>query len=224
VDFESYAILFLGVAASWSGIPIVGGAVLAAAGALVADGRLDVWLVIVVAAAAAWTGGYVGYVLGQRVGDMVAQREGRWQRQRQRAIRVGERFYRRWGPLAVFLTPTWVSGALRMPRNSFLAWNALAAIASNLVAVTGAYAIVGVLGRLSAGPGLAGLAAVVIATAAVGVVAWRRARFRQYDRPERPDRSAAGSGRLPRVRACRRWRFSPIRRAAGGAYRRPGRG
>jgi hypothetical protein len=32
----------------------------------------------------------------------------------------------------------WVSGALRMSRNSFLIWNAIAAIASRLVTVFGA--------------------------------------------------------------------------------------
>jgi membrane-associated protein len=184
LDLGWYAILFLGVAASWIGIPIIGGAVLAAAGALAADGQLDVRLVIAVAAVASWTGGYVGYVLGRRAGDALAGREGRWQRQRRRAMRVGERIYRRWGPLAVFLTPTWVSGALRMPRNSFLAWNAVASIASSHVAVFGAYAIVGtVLGRRSPGLGVAVVTVAVIAAGAVGVaLSRRRARFRGSDR------------------------------------------
>jgi membrane protein DedA with SNARE-associated domain len=184
LELGSYTILFLGVAASWIGIPIVGGAALAAAGALAADGKLELWLVIAVAAVASWTGGYIGYQLGRRAGDALAGRAGRWQRQRQRAIRVGERFYRRWGPLAVLLTPTWVSGALRMPRNRFLAWNAFAAIASTLVAVFGAYAIMSsVLGRLAAGPGVAVVGAALVAGAVGGVAVWRlRARFKQNDR------------------------------------------
>ncbi len=178
VDLWSYSVLFVGVAASWIGIPIVGGAALAAAGVLAGDGQLDVWLVLVVAAAGAWTGGYVGYLIGARAGDSLTARPGRWQRQRQRALSVGERVYRRWGPLAVFFTPTWVSGALRMPRNSFLLWNGFAAIVSSLVTVFGAYALAtAVLGQLSVRRGLviAALAAGA-AVAMMGIHVYRRAR------------------------------------------------
>ena len=157
--------LFVGLAASWIAIPIVGGAVLAAAGVLAGDGQLDVWLVLVVAAAGARTGGYIGYLIGARAGDALNARPGGWQRQRQQALNIGERVYRRWGPIAVFLTPTWVSGALRMPRNSFLIWNGLAAIVSGVVTVFGAYAIAAaVLGQLSVSRAL------VVATVAAGAV------------------------------------------------------
>jgi membrane protein DedA with SNARE-associated domain len=177
MDLGSYTILFAGVAASWVGIPIVGGAVLAGAGVLAGEGQLDIWLVIAVAALAAWTGGYLGYLLGARAGQALAVREGRWHRQRQRAMRTGERFYRRWGPLAVFLTPTWVAGALRMPRNSFLVWNAMAAIISSLVAVFGAYAIArAILGQALGSAGLVGLAAVGFGAAACGLLLYRRHR------------------------------------------------
>lgn len=175
MDLWSYTILFFGVAASWIGIPIVGGVVLAAAGVLAGDGQLNVWLVILSAAAGAWTGGYVGYILGSRAADVLTRRPGRWQRQRQRVLRAGERFYRRWGPLAVFLTPAWVSGALRMPRNSFLIWNAIAGIVSSLVTVFGAYAIAGaVLGELSGRRGVLALTVAVAASAAAGFVIYRR--------------------------------------------------
>ena len=66
VDLWRYAALFVGVAASWIGVPIVGGGVLATAGALAGDGKLDLWLVLVVAASGAWTGGYVGCHLYRR--------------------------------------------------------------------------------------------------------------------------------------------------------------
>jgi membrane protein DedA with SNARE-associated domain len=174
-DLWSYTILFGGVAVSWIGVPIVGGAALATAGILASDGHLNVWLVVVTAAAAAWIGGYAGYVLGARAGDALASRPGRWQRQRRRALNVGQRFYRRWGPLAVFLTPTWVSGALRMPRNSFLIWNAFAAIVSSLVAVFGAYAVVSaLLDQLSAGYTPIALAVVFAAAAVAGFAMYHR--------------------------------------------------
>lgn len=172
-DIVTYAILYLGVAASWVGIPVVGAIVLASAGVLAGDGQLDLWLVIAVAAVAAWSGGYVGYLLGARLGDALASQEGRWQRQRRQAIHAGERFYLRWGALAVFLTPTWVAGALRMPRNSFLAWNALAALGSSIVTAFGAYAVASaIFGQLSARLEVMILAAAALAVA--GGTIWLR--------------------------------------------------
>jgi membrane protein DedA with SNARE-associated domain len=174
-----YVILYLGVAASWIGIPLVGASVLAAAGVLASEGELNLWLVIVVASLAAWTGGYVGYLRGVRAGDAVSARPGRWHRQRQHAIRVGEQIYRRcrWGRLAVFVTPTWVSGALRMPRNTFLVWNALVAIVSTCIATLGAYGIgSAALDQLSARRGSIALAVAALTLAAVALAVRRRRR------------------------------------------------
>jgi membrane protein DedA with SNARE-associated domain len=186
MDAWSYVILFASVAASWIGIPIVGGAALATAGVLAGEGQLNVWLVIAVATAAACTGGYGGYVLGARARDVLSSRPGRWQRQRRRVLDAGERLYRRWGPLAVFLTPTWVSGALRMPRDSFLIWNGLAAIVSSLVAVFGAYAVASaLLGQLSARRSVIALAVTVTAAAAAAFAMHRR-RARSHAIERRP--------------------------------------
>lgn len=171
----SYVILYVGVALAWIGIPVVGGAVLAAAGALAGEGQMDVRLAVLVAAIAAWTGGYVGYLIGRRAGVALMDRPGRWQRQRRRAMVAGERFYRRWGPLAVFLTPTWVSGALRMPRTSFLLWNAVAAVVSSVVTVGGAYAVASaVLAEISARPAAVVLIAAGLALAAIACGIWLR--------------------------------------------------
>lgn len=176
MDLWSYTILFAAVAASWVGVPIVGAAVLAGACVLAGDGQLNLWLVILVASAAACTGGYGGYLLGARAGAALAGRPGRWQSQRRRALAVGERVYRRSGPLAVFLTPSWVSGALRMPRTSFLIWNAAAAVTSSLLTAFGFYAIASaILGRLSAQSGLLMLA-LAAAAAVAGLALHRRHR------------------------------------------------
>jgi len=40
----------------------------------------------------------------------------------------GERLWRRWGPLTVVLTPSWVAGALGFPLRRFAAWNLLGAV------------------------------------------------------------------------------------------------
>ena len=172
-----YLILYGAVAASWIGVPIVGASFLAAAGVLASDGELNLWLVITVATVAAWTGGYVGYLIGARAGRAIASRPGRWRHQRRHAMTAGERIYTRWGPVAVFVTPTWVSGALGMPRVRFLAWNALAATASTLIATLGAYGIgTAVLGQLSARRGTTALviAALACVTVIVLIVRHRR--------------------------------------------------
>jgi membrane protein DedA with SNARE-associated domain len=87
----------------------------------------------------------------------------------------------------VFATPTWVSGALGMPRNTFLAWNALAAIASTCTATLGAYGIgAAVLGQLSAKRGTIalGVAALTLIIVTVGAVRHRRSiPARQNRRP-----------------------------------------
>jgi membrane-associated protein len=172
-----YVVLFLAVAASWIGIPIVGAGVLAAAGVLASEGELNIWLVLVVATAGACSGGFAGYLLGRHVGHAVRRTEGRWQRQRQHAIEAGERLYQRWGRVAVFLTPTWVSGALRMPRDTFLLWNAIAAIVSNCAAALTAYGIgAAVVGHLSKRRGTVALAiaAAITAAALLALVRSRR--------------------------------------------------
>jgi membrane protein DedA with SNARE-associated domain len=172
-----YVILYFGVAASWVGIPIIGASFLAAAGVLASEGELNLWLVMIVATIAAWTGGYVGYLIGARARDAVSRRSGRWQRQRQRALNTGERIYRRWGRLAVFVTPTWVSGALGMSRDTFLAWNALAALVSTLIATLGAYGIgSAILGQLSARRGTIALVVAALTLTATAVAIHRRHR------------------------------------------------
>jgi membrane protein DedA with SNARE-associated domain len=190
-----YVILFLAVAASWIGVPIVGAGVLAAAGVLASNGELDIWLVIAVATAASWTGGYVGYLLGVHAGGVLVDCPGPWWRQRRRAIEAGERIYRRWGRLAVFVTPTWVSGALRMPRNTFLVWNALAAVASTCIAALGAYGIgAAVIGQLRTRRGILALAVAGLAVAAVAVAVERRRRAGNAHRSP-PDSGPRPAGR-----------------------------
>jgi membrane-associated protein len=172
-----YAVLYLAVAASWIGIPIVGAGALAAAGVLASEGELSIWLVLLVASFAAWTGGFVGYWLGRRMGGLVTDGKGRRRRQRRHAMASAERLYRRWGRLAVFLTPTWVSGALRMPLRTFLVWNALAAIFSTMTAALGAYGIgTAVLGQLAARRGVLALAVAAMTLVASILVLHRRRR------------------------------------------------
>lgn len=171
-----YAILFLAVAASWIGIPIVGASVLAAAGVLASQGELDIWVVLAVSTAGACVGGYVGYLGGRHAVRFIAgRREGSWHARRARVLVAGRRLYRRWGRLAVFLTPTYVSGALGMPRRTFVLWNALAALVSNATAALGAYGIgAAVIGQLQRPRAIAALAISVVLGLLVAIGVRRR--------------------------------------------------
>lgn len=62
----TYVGLFILVAASWAGVPAVGGAALGAAGAAASQGRLNLALVVGVAAVAGEVGGLIGYAIGNR--------------------------------------------------------------------------------------------------------------------------------------------------------------
>jgi membrane protein DedA with SNARE-associated domain len=92
-------------------------------------------------------------------------------RQREKALARGERFFSRYGLLAVYFAPSWVAGSTGMGGSRFLPANALAGLIWTLLVGGGAYLvgpsiteIVGDIG-LVGGLLLAGLiAAAVVAT------------------------------------------------------------
>ena len=61
-----YLLLFLAVAASWAGVPVIGTTALGAAAVAASQRRLDLVAVIVVAVIAGEAGGLGGYVIGRR--------------------------------------------------------------------------------------------------------------------------------------------------------------
>ena len=111
---------------SWAGLPGPGEAALIAGGAFAARGRLDIVQVELFAFAGAVAGGMVGWALGRRFGGF-ADRPGPLLRLRRRSLRAGERFYDRFGPLAIFLTPSWVAGIHRVTPVRFTVFNAASA-------------------------------------------------------------------------------------------------
>ncbi len=100
-----YLLLFLAVAASWAGLPVIGTAALGAAAVAASRGRLDLAAVIAVAVIAGEAGGLGGYAIGRRWGRRLLERPGRHQERREKMVQRGERLYARWGWLAVFFTP-----------------------------------------------------------------------------------------------------------------------
>jgi membrane-associated protein len=136
-----YVVLFIGVAASWAGVPFVGAAALGAAGVAASQGRLDLPLVVVVSTAAGEVGGLIGYAIGNRWGREILERPGKHQEGRQKMVDRGERAYERWGRLAVFFTPAVVSGTAKMEHGEFVLWNFVASLAFTIAVAASWYGL-----------------------------------------------------------------------------------
>jgi membrane protein DedA with SNARE-associated domain len=124
-----YALLFLAVAASWAGVPVIGATALTAAGVAASQGKLNLAVVVLVATAGGEAGGLIGYAVGNRWGRVLLERPGKHQEGRQRIVEKGEAAYARWGRLAVFFTPAIVSGTAKMRHGQFVLWNLIASFA-----------------------------------------------------------------------------------------------
>lgn len=142
-----YLLLFLVVAASWAGMPVIGTAGLGAAAVAASQDRLNLAAVIVVAVIAGEVGGLAGYAIGRRWGQRLLDRPGRHQARREKILERGERVYARWGWLAVFFTPAIVSGAAKMPPYRFALWNLLDSLGWTVSVAASAYGV----GRLVTG-------------------------------------------------------------------------
>ena len=178
-----YLLLFLAVAASWAGVPLIGTAALGAAAVAASQRRLDLAAVIVVSVVAGEAGGLGGYVIGRRWGRRLLERPGRHQARREKMMERGESLYARWGFVAVFVTPAIVSGTAKMPPYRFAFWNLLDSLGWTVSVAASAYGI----GRLATGHhtwhDIAILAIGLAAGALVTVTAVRRHRRRMVRRP-----------------------------------------
>jgi membrane protein DedA with SNARE-associated domain len=120
-----YTAIALAAFASWAGVPGPGEAAVIAGGAFAARHRLDIVQVELFGFGGAVVGGMIGWALGWHFGAAVASRPGPLLRLRERGLRAGERFFDRFGPLAVFLTPSWVAGIHRVDAVRFTIYNAM---------------------------------------------------------------------------------------------------
>ena len=119
------------------GIPSPGETALVLAAVLASQGKLQIWLVILIGVASAIAGDNLGYLLGRRLGREVFVARGPLQSHRRRAVDAGDRFFERHGPKAVFLArwialvrfaAAWLAGINRMRFAQFFFWNALGGI------------------------------------------------------------------------------------------------
>ena len=181
VDYANvgeYVLLFLGVTASWAGMPAIGTAALTAAAVAASQGRLDLAAVIAISTIAGEVGGLIGYWIGDHWGRELAERPGKHHDRRERMLERGEQAYARWGRLAVFVTPAIISGTAKMKFGQFVLWNFLASLAFSVSVGASAYGI----GRIASGHhssrDVAALVIGLVIGAAIVIVTRRRRRAR----------------------------------------------
>jgi len=136
------------------GIPSPGETALVAAAVLASQGKLEIWLVILIGVCSAIVGDNIGYLLGRRYGRTVFMAPGPFLHHRVHAIRYGDGFFKRHGAKAVFLgrwialvrfATAWLAGINRMPMQRFFLWNAFGGITWGIT-----YGLVGYLGGKAA--------------------------------------------------------------------------
>jgi membrane protein DedA with SNARE-associated domain len=205
VQVAGYPLLFLLVMGESSGVPIPGETALITAALLASRGKLSIELVIVLAVAGAIVGDNIGYLIGRKGGRWLLERPGRFESQRQAALRTGEPFFERHGAKAVFfgrfvlglrVWASWLAGATRMHWRSFVLWNALGGICW----ATAVGLIIYFLGSSASGAletfGIYGLAAAVVALVSF-VMLHRRAQRRDTSEG-RPKANGVDPGELPK--------------------------
>ena len=174
VEVSGYPLLFLVVMAESSGVPIPGETGLIAAAVLASLGKLQIELVIPIAALAAIVGDNIGYLIGRKGGRWLLERPGAFYRQRLQVLETGEPFFERHGPKAVFfgrfilglrVWASWLAGATHMRWRSFFLWNALGGICWATAIGLLAYLLGHSAGKAIEAFGIYGLVAVLLAIA-----------------------------------------------------------
>ena len=181
-----YSVVFALLAIETMGIPVPGETALIAAALLAHDGKMDIATLIVVASAAAIIGDNVGFAIGRKGGRRLFVMPGPFHRQRLEALAVGQPFFEKHGPKAVFLgrwvaglriASAWLAGMNMMPWPKFLFWNALGGICWATSIGLGVYIaghafekVLGVGGIVAAG---------LVSGLVVGIFVWKRMRARR---------------------------------------------
>lgn len=169
------------------GIPSPGETALVLAAVLASQGKLHIWLVIVIGVSSAIIGDNAGYLLGRHFGRDVILGSGPLKAHRRRAVAYGDKFFARHGSKAVFLArwvalvrfaAAWLAGINRMPFKLFFFWNALGGISWGLtfalVGYFGGHAGAGVLAKV----GVVG--AILLGVMIVGVIVYVIIRERRH--------------------------------------------
>jgi len=181
-----YSVVFALLAVETMGIPVPGETALIAAALLAHDGKMDIVTLIVVASAAAIIGDNVGFAIGRKGGRRLFVMPGPLHRQRLEALAVGQPFFEKHGPKAVFLgrwvaglriASAWLAGMNNMAWPRFLFWNALGGICWATSIGLGVYIAGHAFERVLGVGGI--IAGGVVGGALVGFFAWRHMRARR---------------------------------------------
>ena len=132
-----YAATFGLIAIETMGVPVPGETALIVSAIAAHHGDLNIVVLIVLAASAAIIGDNVGFAIGRRYGRRVFTKEGPMYNQRLALLDMGEPFFAKHGPKAVFLgrwvsglriASAWLAGMNKMRWPTFVFWNALGGI------------------------------------------------------------------------------------------------
>ncbi|MCW2966633.1 MAG: DedA family protein [Solirubrobacteraceae bacterium] len=177
--------LFVFIAVETMGIPLPGETALVAMAILASQGHFPIEWVLVAAAAGAIVGDNVGFFLGRRYGRRVlASERGPFHRHRLKLLELGEPFFERHGPKAVFvgrwiaglrITAAWLAGSARMSWPVFTLYNALGGICWALSVGLLAYYLGHTAETIFRTVGLVGLAAFALVVLVIYAIARRRA-------------------------------------------------
>src|ERR1700722_10790349 len=85
------------------GIPSPGETALVLAAVLASQGKLNIWLVIVIGVASAIAGDNAGYVLGRHLGRDVLIAAGPFRQRRRQLIDLGDRYFAKHGAKTIFI-------------------------------------------------------------------------------------------------------------------------
>ncbi len=175
ISSYGYYAVFLIVGLESVGIPLPGETVLVAAALAAATGRLDIWIVFLVATAGAILGDNLGYWIGYRGGYKLARKYGHKIRLDERKLKVGRYVFDRHGGKVVFFGrfvsvlrtfAAFIAGTVHMAWPRFLVYNATGGVVWAAIFSFGFYVAGNTLEKLS-GP----LNVVLISLAVLVVIA-----------------------------------------------------
>ena len=179
----AYPVLFGLVAGESGGLPIPGETSIMVAAIAAAQGSLQIWVVLLVAAGAAIIGDNVGYLLGRRFGRRIFTWGSFARERRRRWLDEADDFFQDWGAAAVVVgrwlpvarfTVAWLAGINDMPWRRFAVWNAVGGVSWVTTIGLAAYFLGQAAKSAIEALGLVGLVGVVLGIA--GHVYWRRRR------------------------------------------------
>ena len=186
------------------GIPSPGETALILAAVLASQGKLELWLVIVIASASAIVGDNLGYYLGRRLGRRVLTAPGVGYERRIKVIEAGDTFFAKHGPKAVFIgrwialvrfAVAWLAGIEHMRFRTFFVYNALGGITW---ATT--YGLVGYFAGKAAADAIthygvyAAIVLVVLVAGWIGFALWRDRRAKRARAEARLSQDSASVG------------------------------